>query len=63
MSQLAEISLIPTEGGRTLVRWSVSGKNNFISKIFGVLMNVEKMVGTEFDKGLLKLKTSVETQK
>ncbi len=62
MSQLAEISLIPTEGGRTLVRWSVSGNNNFISKIFGVLMNVEKMVGSEFEKGLLKLKNTVETQ-
>ncbi len=62
MSQLAEISLIPTEGGGTLVRWSVSGKNNFISKIFGVLMNVEKMVGSEFEKGLLKLKSTVETK-
>lgn len=63
MSQLAEITLTAKDNGQTLVRWSVSGKNNFISKIFGVLMNVEKMVGTEFEKGLLKLKMSVETQK
>ncbi len=60
MLQLAEISLAPVSGG-TKVRWSVSGHNNFFFKLMGVFMNCDKMVGGEFEKGLLKLKAQVES--
>ncbi len=59
MSQMAEVALIPQPDG-TLVRWSVSGKSNFVCRLFGVFMNMEKMVGDQFDKGLQKLKTLTE---
>lgn len=62
MSQLAEITLTPAPGG-TKVKWSVDGHNNFAFRLMGVFMNIDKMVGGEFEKGLVKLKNLVETAK
>lgn len=62
MSQLAELSLSPTNEG-TLVRWSVTGKNSFIRRAMCFFMDMDKMVGKEFDKGLAKLKNLVESTK
>ena len=59
MSQLAEISLTPSGEG-TLVRWAVTGQNTFVSRLFCVFMNMDKMVGGQFEKGLAKLKSKVE---
>ncbi len=59
MEQLAEISLSPTVNG-TLVKWSVRGKNAFGGRLMYVFMNVDKMVGGQFEKGLAKLKVMVE---
>ena len=59
MSQIAEMTLTPVEHG-TKVKWSVNGHNGFVFCLIGILMNVEKMVGGEFEKGLLKLKREVE---
>lgn len=61
MSQLAEISLTPAPGG-TKVRWTVSGQNNFFFRLIGVFMDCDKMIGGEFEKGLLKLKNRIESQ-
>jgi uncharacterized protein YndB with AHSA1/START domain len=48
------------EGNQTLVTWSMAGKNNFMSKAFGLFMNMDKMVGGDFEKGLASMKTIVE---
>lgn len=45
----------PEEGG-TLVTWTMTGKNNFMSKAIGLVMNCEKMCGDQFDAGLAELK-------
>jgi len=50
-----------TEGNLTAVTWSMSGKNNFMSKAFSLFMNCDKMVGGDFEKGLAKMKSFVET--
>ncbi len=34
-----------TEENQTVVTWSMFGKNNFVSKAFGLFMNCDKMVG------------------
>jgi hypothetical protein len=44
-----------SEGNQTVVAWTMSGKNNFMGKAFGLLMNCDKMVGGEFEKGLASL--------
>lgn len=48
------------EGGQTLVTWSMTGKNNFFFKVFGLFMDCDTMVGRDFEKGLGSLKTVVE---
>jgi uncharacterized protein YndB with AHSA1/START domain len=59
MSQVAEITLSPNSEG-TVVRWSSKGHNKFFCKIVCVFMSMDKMVGGEFEKGLLTLKAKAE---
>jgi carbon monoxide dehydrogenase subunit G len=47
-----------TEG--TNVRWAMSGEYNFITKVVGLLFNMDRMIGGEFDKGLADLKAMAE---
>lgn len=61
MSQLAVVTLSPVDGG-TRVKWSVDGHDGFMFRLMGVIINVEKTVGGEFEKGLLKLKSQVESK-
>jgi uncharacterized protein YndB with AHSA1/START domain len=49
-----------TEGGQTVVTWSMAGKNNLMGKIFGLFMDCEKMIGSQFEKGLASLKSVAE---
>lgn len=55
----AEFKFTP-EGGQTLVTWSMTGKNNFFFKVFGLFMDCDTMVGKDFEKGLASLKSVVE---
>jgi hypothetical protein len=48
------------EGYQTAVTWSMSGKNNFMAKAMGLVMNCDKMVGGDFERGLANLKSIVE---
>ena len=50
-----------SEGASTVVTWSMSGQNNFLFKAVGMFLNVDKMVGQDFEKGLASLKAIVET--
>lgn len=49
------------EGGGTLVTWTMTGKNNFMAKAMHLFMNMDKMVGGDFEKGLASMKALVET--
>lgn len=44
-----------------VVTWAMSGKNAFISKAFGLVVNVDRMVGGDFEKGLVALKGVCES--
>jgi hypothetical protein len=44
----------------TLVTWTMSGKNNFIAKAAHLVMNMDKMLGADFEKGLAQLKAVSE---
>ena len=48
------------ENDQTTVTWTMYGKNNFMGKAIGLVMNCEKMVGGQFEKGLATLKSVVE---
>lgn len=58
-TSIAQFTFKPEAGG-TLVTWSMTGKKSFIPKIFCLFMNMDKMVGGEFEKGLADLKTISE---
>jgi len=49
------------EGNQTVVTWSMAGENNFMAKAFGLFMNMDKMVGGDFEKGLASMKTVTES--
>jgi len=43
------------------VTWAMDGENNFVAKAFSMFMDMDKMVGGDFEKGLAELKTIAET--
>ena len=49
-------------GEKTILTWTMSGKRNVPGKLFGLLLNCDKMCGNQFDKGLAKLKSLVEAR-
>lgn len=49
------------EGNQTVVTWSMSGENGFMGKAFHMVMNMDKILGGEFAKGLASLKAIAET--
>ena len=55
----AEFTFKP-EGERTNVTWAMQGNNNFFAKALHLVMNMDKMVGGEFEKGLVDMKAAVE---
>ena len=55
----AEFTFKP-EGNKTVVTWSMFGNKNFMSKVMGLVMNMDKMVGGQFEKGLADMKATAE---
>ncbi len=51
------------EGGGTKVVWTMDGVNDFMGKAFSVFMNMDKMVGGDFEKGLAQMKAAAEARK
>jgi hypothetical protein len=49
------------EGNQTSVTWSMEGRNNFMAKAINLCMNMDKMVGGQFEKGLADMKSVVES--
>jgi Polyketide cyclase / dehydrase and lipid transport len=50
------------EGNQTRVTWSMIGQKNFISKAMNLVMSCEKMVASQFDKGLAQMKAVVDAK-
>ena len=55
----SEFSFKP-EGNQTTVTWSMSGRNNFSAKAMCMFMNMDKMVGGDFERGLAQMKSVAE---
>jgi hypothetical protein len=52
----AEFALTPAAGGTNVV-WTMTGRNNFMAKAANLAMNMDKLVGADFEKGLTQLGT------
>ena len=57
---LTEFTFKP-DGERTSVVWTMAQKNNFVMKAFSLVMNMDKMIGNDFEKGLTQMKQVVES--
>jgi hypothetical protein len=55
----AEFTFTP-QNNQTNVEWAMMGRNNFFMKAFGLFMNMDKMIGNDFEKGLANLKSVAE---
>jgi hypothetical protein len=52
---------LASSGGKTTVTWHMYGEKNYISKVMGLVMNMDRMIGGEFEKGLADLKAISES--
>ena len=55
----AEFTMLP-QGGATSVIWVMHGPAPFMSKVMQVFMNMDRMIGRDFEAGLANLKTITE---
>jgi hypothetical protein len=58
-TSVAEFTFRP-EGDRTAVTWTMTGEKNFVAKAIHLVMNMDRMIGDQFDKGLAAMKTVAE---
>jgi uncharacterized protein YndB with AHSA1/START domain len=57
-----DIKSNPASAGGSSVTWWMDGKNNFVGKAFAVFMDMDKMIGKDYEEGLASLKMVVEAQ-
>lgn len=48
-------------GNKTVMTWHMQGANTYVGKVMCLFMNMDKMVGGQFEKGLADLQTLVES--
>ena len=54
-----EFTLEP-DGEGTRVIWAMQGENQYMGKLMSVFMNMDRMIGKDFETGLANLKTAAE---
>lgn len=57
----ASFILVP-ENGTTKVTWIMAGKNNIVGKVMCMFMDMDKMVGGDFEEGLSSIKAIAEKE-
>ena len=57
---VAVLAFQPTRDGATEVSWQMYGSANFMGKLMGVFMDMDKMVGRDFEDGLQNLRQIAE---
>jgi uncharacterized protein YndB with AHSA1/START domain len=56
---IAEFTMVPN-GDSTKVTWAMHGAAAFPVKVMGIFLNMDNMIGKEFESGLANLKTLAE---
>lgn len=60
-SALTTFTVMPTAQG-TSVTWAMDGESDFLHKAVGLVMDMDAMIGKDFEDGLGKLKSYAETE-
>ena len=50
-------------GGATNVTWTMDGPSNYFSKVMCVFIDMDKMIGRDFEAGLASMKSVAESKK
>ena len=50
------------KAGGTETAWTMEGHNDFLGKAFSVFMNMDRMIGNDFEKGLSQLEAVAEAE-
>jgi hypothetical protein len=58
-SNMAEFTFTP-QGGATEVNWVMTGENLFIGKVMSIFIDMDKMIGKDFEAGLADMKAAAE---
>ena len=53
-------TLTPADGG-TRVRWAMQGENGFVGKAMSLLMDMDRLVGKDFETGLANLAAAAKS--
>jgi uncharacterized protein YndB with AHSA1/START domain len=53
---------VTPEASGSIVTWAMSGESNFVFKAIGLFMNMDEMVGKDFETGLLNLQRVAEVE-
>lgn len=56
---VVEFTLRP-RADETVVRWSMRGSQNYLGKVVGLFIDIDRMVGADFEAGLASLKAIAE---
>jgi len=56
---IVDFTLEP-KGDATNVTWAIHGPSPYISKLIGVFISMDSMIGKDFEAGLASLKTVAE---
>ena len=56
----AEFTLLPQGENLTVVTWAMHGPSPYLSKLIGVVIDIDRMVGRDFEAGLANLKALTE---
>lgn len=57
----AEFTMQSCDDGAILT-WAMHGPSPFVSRLFGLVFNMDKLIGSDFEKGLARLKSLTETR-
>jgi hypothetical protein len=56
-----EFTFKPAGSDGTAVTWTMTGRNNFLSKAMCLFVNMDRMVGGMFEQGLARMRSIVES--
>ena len=59
-SKSTTVFTLEPDGATTVARWRMTGPKTFMTRLMGIFMSMDKMVGPDFEKGLTRLKDDVE---
>lgn len=57
---IVEFTMVP-RGDATQVTWTMHGPQPYLGKLIGIFLNMDKMVGADFEAGLANLKAAAES--